>query len=182
MRLPSMAARACLVLALVGFGLASHPRASQAEDVLTNQDVVKMVGAKLGDEVIVAKIREAPRADFQLSVDDLVGLRNAGVSEQVMHAMLARRPRPSPNQDIIAMTEAGFATSVIMEEISSSAASLDTTPAALTVSEPWRRNYGGTGQGERGARPRARPLVPAGAHRPGGRPCQKTRVWTLPRT
>lgn len=99
MRLPSMAARACLVLALVGFGVASHPRASQGEDVLTNQDVVKMVGAKLGDEVIVAKIREAPRADFQLSVDDLVGLRNAGVSEQVIHAMLERnrpeRPRPA---------------------------------------------------------------------------------------
>ncbi|HEV3458866.1 MAG TPA: carboxypeptidase-like regulatory domain-containing protein [Thermoanaerobaculia bacterium] len=37
------------------------------------------------------------------------------------------------NQDIIAMTEAGFAPSVIIEEIRSSAASLDTTPAALTA-------------------------------------------------
>lgn len=113
MRLPSMAARACLVLALVGFGVASDSRASQGEDVLTNQDVVKMVGAKLGDEVIIAKIREAPRADFQLSVDDLVGLRNSGVSEQVIHAMLENNGAGTCQQTYSISGSAGTAGAVV---------------------------------------------------------------------
>ncbi|HEX4961638.1 MAG TPA: hypothetical protein VF173_12415 [Thermoanaerobaculia bacterium] len=66
-----------------------------AEEVLTNQDVVKMVAAGLGEEVVVAKVREAPRTDFHLGVDDLVELRKAGVSERVVAAMLERN-RPAP--------------------------------------------------------------------------------------
>jgi hypothetical protein len=63
----------------------------QAEESLTNQDVVKMVAAGLGEEIVVAKVKEAPQVDFRLEVDDLVSLRQAGVSERVVAAMLARK-------------------------------------------------------------------------------------------
>src|SRR4051794_3875343 len=70
-------ARLCLVIAFAGFillfALISVP--VLAEEILTNQDVVKMVGASLGEEVVIAKVREAPQVDFHLSVDDLVSLR-----------------------------------------------------------------------------------------------------------
>jgi len=77
-------------LAFVLCCVAFYDRHAVAEEVLRNQDVVKMVSAGFGEEIIVAKIREAPRVDFQLSVDDLVALRNAGVSQPVVRAMLER--------------------------------------------------------------------------------------------
>jgi hypothetical protein len=86
-----------LVLALV-VCCALHGRVAVAEEVLGNQDVLKMVGAGLGDEIIVGKIQEAPRVEFQLSVDDLVALRKAGVSERVVHAMLERSKQARPQR------------------------------------------------------------------------------------
>lgn len=70
--------------------MALHSSIGVAEEVLKNQDVVKMVSAGLGEEVVVAKIREAPRVDFQLGIDDLVALRKAGVSDRIVSAMLDR--------------------------------------------------------------------------------------------
>ncbi len=66
-----------------------------AEEVLKNQDIVKMISGGLSEDIIVAKIREAAQVDFQLSIDDLVALHKAGVSDRVVGAMLARgKPRP----------------------------------------------------------------------------------------
>jgi hypothetical protein len=74
------------------------------EEVLTNQDVVKMVQAGLGEEVVVAKVRETPRVSFHLSVDDLVSLRKDGVGERIVQAMLDRNhPEPkSPETEMAA--------------------------------------------------------------------------------
>lgn len=95
----------CLAFALVVCCMTLPYRAAVAEEVLRNQDVVKMAAAGLGDEIIVAKVQEASQVDFQLSVDDLVALRKAGLSERVVHAMLERSkparphwPGPSPGQ------------------------------------------------------------------------------------
>jgi hypothetical protein len=66
-----------------------------AEEALTNQDVVKMVTAGLGEDIVIAKVREAPRVDFRLEVDDLVHLREQGVGERIVQAMLDRN-RPAP--------------------------------------------------------------------------------------
>ncbi len=73
-----------------------------AEEALTNQDVVKMISAGLGEAVIVAKVREAPAVDFHLGVDDLLALRRAGVSEAVVQAMLDRSKAavPEPAQAV----------------------------------------------------------------------------------
>jgi hypothetical protein len=75
-----------------------------AEEALTNQDVVKMVAAGLGEEIVIAKVKEAPRVDFQLAVDDLVSLHKAGVSERIVHAMLDRN-RPAPKDPEARMAE-----------------------------------------------------------------------------
>jgi hypothetical protein len=75
-----------------------------AEEILTNQDVVKLVSAGLGEEVAIAKVREAPKVDFHLAVDDLLSLRQAGVTERVVAAMLDRA-KPVPQEPAAAMVE-----------------------------------------------------------------------------
>lgn len=92
-----------LSVVLVSLVLISQPLV--AEEVLSNQDVVKMVSAGLGEEVIVAKVREASRTDFRLGVDDLVELKKAGVSEKVVAAMLDRN-RPAALSPQAAMNKA----------------------------------------------------------------------------
>ncbi|HEY2295419.1 MAG TPA: hypothetical protein VGM86_32350 [Thermoanaerobaculia bacterium] len=80
----------CASIAIAfGFALLSNQNVI-ADEILRNQDVLKMISAGLSEEVIVAKIREAPQVDFQLSIDDLVALRKAGVSDRVVGAMLGR--------------------------------------------------------------------------------------------
>lgn len=98
---------AAAVLLVPLFALFSLPLV--AEEALTNQEVLKMVAAGLGDEVVVAKIQEAPRVDFRLEADDLVSLRTDGASERVIQAMLARN-HPAPKSP-----GAGIATHLGME-------------------------------------------------------------------
>ena len=70
-----------------------------------NADVVALVKAGLGDSVVIAKIKQAPDVDFKLETDDLVRLKAAGASPDVISAMLARatstfdntaRPKAAP--------------------------------------------------------------------------------------
>lgn len=61
-----------------------------AEKPLTNADVVEMVKADLGDDLVVSKIRQAPREALDVSSDALVSLRRQGVSKAVLDAMLRR--------------------------------------------------------------------------------------------
>jgi hypothetical protein len=67
---------------------------------LTNNDVVKMVKAKLGDGIILSKIKTSA-CNFDTSVDALVKLKEAGVSDPVIQAMhdiqeAAKEPGPAP--------------------------------------------------------------------------------------
>ncbi|HXO20951.1 MAG TPA: hypothetical protein VOA87_13635 [Thermoanaerobaculia bacterium] len=94
-----MKGKALLLVVLLGFPLL-------AEEVLTNQDVIRMVAAGLGEAVVVAKVREAPQVQFLLAVDDLLALRKAGVSEPVVQAMLDRaKPQSAPQGPAPAMPE-----------------------------------------------------------------------------
>ena len=83
-----MRLKALVVLVLA---VALSAPALQGEGALTNQDVVKMVTAGLGDSLVIAKIRAAAAVDFALEVDDLVKLRKAGVNETIVQAMLERK-------------------------------------------------------------------------------------------
>jgi hypothetical protein len=53
---------------------------------LTNDDVMKMVRAKLADGIIVAKIKSST-CQFDTSTDALIKLKGAGVSDTVLEAM-----------------------------------------------------------------------------------------------
>ena len=64
--------------------------AALAEKPLTNDDVIKLAGVGIGDEAVIAKIRQAAAVDFKLETDDLVKLKAAGVSGKVIAAMLDR--------------------------------------------------------------------------------------------
>ena len=74
----------------------AHPATAQQNSAgdrnaapLTNQDIVLMTRAKFDDATIVKTIRTF-HANFDLSVAALVKLKEAGVSETVMQAMLAK--------------------------------------------------------------------------------------------
>ena len=49
----------------------------------------------LGDDVVAAKINQASAVNFKLEVDDLSKLKSAGVSQNVISAMLRRSSMPS---------------------------------------------------------------------------------------
>jgi hypothetical protein len=109
-----------------------------AEEILRNQDVQKMVSAGLSDEIIIAKIREAPQVDFQLSIDDLVSLRKAGVSDRVVAVML-ERSKPAPqNRHSIETMSASVEASVSLKT------SQGTLPLRLSTGEVSSAGFGWT--------------------------------------
>ena len=55
------------------------PAAAFAHDALTNADIVELVRAGLGDQIIIRKISES-NARFDVSVKALVELKKAGVA------------------------------------------------------------------------------------------------------
>jgi ABC-type proline/glycine betaine transport system substrate-binding protein len=57
------------------------PSAAQAQKALTNDDVVRLSKVGLGDEVVIAKIRQAEDVDFKLELDDLTKLKQAGLDD-----------------------------------------------------------------------------------------------------
>ena len=78
----------------------TQPSSAQKNALLTNAEIVKMVKAGLQDSTILSMIA-ASDSDFDVSVDGLLALKEAGVSARVMDAMLAakskkRTPAPSP--------------------------------------------------------------------------------------
>lgn len=74
------------------------------ESTFSNKDVVKLFKLQLGDDVIVAKIKEAPTVDFDVTTDALIQLKEAGVSARIIAAMIDRSApiasQPIPNQPI----------------------------------------------------------------------------------
>ena len=85
--------RSLLVLTLCAVSvsvIAQNPSVQQEEAPLSNGDVAKLVKLALGDQVVIAKINQAARVTFDLSTDGLVNLKKAGVSADVIAAMLER--------------------------------------------------------------------------------------------
>lgn len=84
---------------ITGAGQApARPTATPAAGQFGNADVIKLVQSGLSDGFVVARIRQAPVTNFDLSADALVLLKKAGVSETVLAVMLdpASTPPPPP--------------------------------------------------------------------------------------
>jgi hypothetical protein len=77
----------------------SHLRSSsgreRARKPLDNAEIVKLTKAEMGDEVIVAKIKSATSVQFATTTDDLLKLKQAGVSKAVIAAMLDKSTPPA---------------------------------------------------------------------------------------
>jgi len=94
------------VLAVDNSSAAQAPQPTPSEPgeagptLLTNDMVIKMAGAKLGDAVILAKIKTS-QCNFDTSTDALINLKQAGVSDAVVQAMVevggAPATETSPN-------------------------------------------------------------------------------------
>lgn len=89
---------ALLVMAL--FGMASG--FLRAQETLTNEAIVKMVKAGLSESTIVALIQQQP-GDYSTKPADLLALKEAGVPNAVIDAMVAKAsgqtvssPKPGP--------------------------------------------------------------------------------------
>lgn len=124
------------------------PAFSQAKP-MTNDDVVKMVKAELGDEIIIKTIRGSATA-FDSSPDALAQLRAAGVSQPVLEAIVeasrketssntaaspsTHAPTPPPAEFAKGTKETRSGPLIYVEEVSSSGgimASSDTTIEAI---------------------------------------------------
>ena len=69
-------------------GPVSPPQAAaKPTDALTNGDVIKMVEAKLGGELIISKIKSST-CNFDTSIDAILKLKSAEVSEAIIKAMV----------------------------------------------------------------------------------------------
>jgi hypothetical protein len=112
-------------------------RRAVAEEVLRNQDVLTMVSAGLSEEVIIAKVREAPEVDFRLSIDDLVALRKAQVSDRIVGAML-ERAKPVPKNP--ARSVATAQTGVSLKTVDGSLPLRMETGAVSSVGFGWTSN------------------------------------------
>ncbi len=60
-----------------------------AQDVLTNEAIVKMAKSGLGESLILSMVQNQP-GKYTLTPDELVKLKEAGVSEKVLAAMVAK--------------------------------------------------------------------------------------------
>jgi hypothetical protein len=63
--------------------------AALAQEALTNDSVVKMLKAGLGESVVIGMIQSQP-GKYSLTPDDLVALKGQGVSDKILGAMIAK--------------------------------------------------------------------------------------------
>jgi len=88
-----------VVLLIIFLNLNIRPiSAQQNGELLNNEKIVKMVKAGLGDNVIIEKIRRSATA-FDVSTDKLIELKNQGISDIVLEAMIKVTPKDISNQN-----------------------------------------------------------------------------------
>lgn len=68
---------------------------SVSAETLTNDTVLALLEAGLGDEVVIAKIKASP-SNFELSTETVIALKQRGVSGPVLAAMISASAVPSP--------------------------------------------------------------------------------------
>ena len=66
------------------------------EKPMTNADVVALVQAGLGDDLIITKIRQTKAASFDTSTEGLVALKKQKVSDKIVEAMVLWKKDPPP--------------------------------------------------------------------------------------
>jgi hypothetical protein len=81
----------CRLLAMfVSFALIVY-----AQEPLTNESIIKMTKAGLTEDVIVSMIAQQP-GKYLLTPDDVIALKNSGVSDKVIAALVNKNSAPPP--------------------------------------------------------------------------------------
>lgn len=85
-----------VTLAVAFLSYAQQPTAapSTKAEALTNADVLKLVEAKLSDDLIISKIR-ASACSFDTDTDTILKLKSQGVSDAVIQAMVGAGASPT---------------------------------------------------------------------------------------
>lgn len=90
-RIGLLTAAAVLWLAAGGAALAQvrggNGKAGEGSEIITNEDIVKLVKAGFTDEIVLLQIKRSTCA-FTMSTDELIRLKAAGVSDDIIKVML----------------------------------------------------------------------------------------------
>ena len=87
----------------MALGCALFFAAPATAETLTNNSVIELVRAGLGNEAIIAKIKSTD-GKYALSTDDLIALKNAGVPGDVIAAMIAGPAKPEASAAAMSLT------------------------------------------------------------------------------
>ncbi len=71
------------------------PGGQSSSTGLRNEDIIKLVQAKLPDSIVIAKIKSSS-CNFDTTADGLIKLKQAGISDSVLQAMVEAPPPPEP--------------------------------------------------------------------------------------
>lgn len=111
-------------------------------EVLTNQSIISMTTAKLDRDVLLQKIGSTKNT-FDVTVNGLVQLTQAGVNQEVINRMItmASDPKMGPpapktpevldNQSIITLVTGKVVKSVVLAKIQATKGNYDTTSSGL---------------------------------------------------
>lgn len=102
---------------------AASAAATQAPAGLTNQDILKMVQAGLGEAVVLATVRTASATSFDLSPDGLIALKKGGVSDAIVSVMIDPKATPTPTSSPVGFPLVGGGSTDTRARIDSSTAS-----------------------------------------------------------
>lgn len=83
-----------IIVYYLNIGIAA---AQQTVELLTNEKIVKMVKAGIGDDVIIEKIHHSS-SDFDIGTEKLIEMKNQGVSDGVLKAMMTAARKNNSNQ------------------------------------------------------------------------------------
>jgi hypothetical protein len=117
---------------------------ASAPAAMTNRSVIRLVQAKVSDDIIISKIKSS-KTHFDTSVDGLVALKNAGVSDHVIDAMVnAGSASSSPSGTGAAAKPSGPASNGSREAVATGGGSASRSakarkPPEITQAPP---NYG----------------------------------------
>lgn len=96
--------------ASLALGCALFFAAPAAAETLTNATVIQLVQAGIGNDAVIAKIK-ATEGKYDLSTDNLIALKAAGVPGEVIAAMIAGPAKPEATAAAMSLTDIDPATS-----------------------------------------------------------------------
>ena len=123
------------IIGLFLLAMLSIPLVSGEDAALTNEDIVRLSQAGLGAEVILTKIK-ASATRFDTSVEQLLALKDAGVEDDVIAAMVNAGAAAPTTADKAADSDESFIITYPAQETAPTGGAAQTTPATPAVSAP----------------------------------------------